>query len=128
MAALLKIIIDRLTGHEDTVHEQLNSIKIQHWHDRYLYRPEGEDMIERLRKDEKGSKKKSNVEGKKYDWSRRSGIDRRSGMDRRQIQNLNRAINDESQRRNYMERRKSDELRIDWARISAWSSMYIGRT
>ena len=72
-------------------------------------------------------KKANSVEQKHY-WSPRSAIDRRSGLDRRQAQNLNRPINDHSQRRSYTERRKTGELRSDWVRINAWSSMYIGRS
>lgn len=86
------------------------------------------DMIDRLMSEEDGYIKKGNVEGQKCNWSPRSGIDRRSGLDRRQVQSLNRPINDESQRRSYTERRKTGELRSDWVRISAWSSMYIGRS
>jgi len=78
--------------------------------------------------EEDGYIKKGNVEGQKHNWSPTSGIDHRSGLDRRQVQSLNRSINDESQRRSYTERRKTGELRSDWVRISAWSSMYIGRS
>lgn len=84
-------------------------------------------MKNRLMSEEEGYTKRGNVDGKKYSWSPRCGIDRRSGVDRRQIQSLNRPINDESQRRHYKEQRKTDELRSDWVRISTWSSMYTGR-
>jgi len=48
------------------------------------------------------------------------------GMDRRQMHDLNRLIDDETQRRSTKERRETDELRSDWVRISKWSSMYVG--
>ena len=48
-------------------------------------------------------------------------------MDRREMYDLNRLIDEEeAERRAFRERRKTDELRDDWARISKWSSMYVG--
>lgn len=85
-------------------------------------------MKNRLMSEEEGYTKRANIDEKKCSGSPRSGIDRRSGVDRRQIQNLNRPINDESQRRHYKEQRKTGELRADWVRISTWSSMFIGRS
>ena len=86
------------------------------------------DIKDRLMSEEDGYIKKASGAEQKHNWSPRSGIDRRSGLDRRQVQNLNRPINDHSQRRSYKERRKTGELRSDWVRINAWSSMYIGRS
>ena len=91
-----------------------------------MYRPCVKDIIDRLMSEEDDYIKKDSGAKQKHNWSPRSGIDRRSGLDRRQVQNLNRPINDETQRRSYTERRKSGELRSDWVRINAWSSMYIG--
>ena len=82
-------------------------------------------MTNRLKSEEEGSPKKVNTEKEKVDVYSRSGIDRRSGMDRRQMQNLNRYIDDETQRRSVKEQRQTDELRNGWVRISEWSSMYV---
>lgn len=66
------------------------------------------------------------VERKKFDRRSRSDIDRRSGADRREMHDLNRFVEDETERRNFSERRHSGEIRDDWVRISKWSSMYVG--
>lgn len=83
-------------------------------------------MTNSLKSEEEGSPKKENAEDEKIDSCSRSNIDRRSGMDRRQMHDLNRLIDDETQRRSIKERRETDELRSDWVRISKWSSMYVG--
>ncbi len=83
-------------------------------------------MINSLKREKGGSPKKENAEGEKVDRCSRSGFDRRSGMDRRQVHNINRLIDDETQRRSLKERRETAELRSGWVRISKWSSMYVG--
>jgi len=84
-------------------------------------------MTNSLKSEEEGSPEKENAEEEKVDRCSRSGFDRRTGMDRRQVHNINRLINDETQRRSLKERRETDELRSDWVRISKWSSMYVGK-
>jgi len=83
-------------------------------------------MINSLKSGEEGSPKKEDAEREKVDRYSRSGFDRRSGMDRRQVHNMNRLIDDETQRRSLKERRETNELRSGWVRISKWSSMYVG--
>ena len=84
-------------------------------------------MTNSLKSEEEGSPKKEDAEGEKVDRCSRSGFDRRTGMDRRQVHNINRLIDDETQRRSLKERRETDELRSEWVRISKWSSMYVGK-
>lgn len=46
--------------------------------------------------------------------------------DRRKTHCLEYFENGGVERRDYVERRKTGEMRTDWARISEWSSMYVG--
>ncbi|MBS3758369.1 MAG: hypothetical protein KGY61_06870 [Desulfobacterales bacterium] len=56
---------------------------------------------------------------------RRSGRDRRSGNDRRMIKNLF-LFNGQTEKRSGHERRKPEEDRAGWVRVSEYSSVYLG--
>jgi hypothetical protein len=52
----------------------------------------------------------------------RSDMDRRSGEDRRRAYDLDYFSNGGVERRNWKEQRSNVERRVDWTRVSKWSS------
>ena len=59
-------------------------------------------------------------------YLRRSLIDRRESEDMREVHNLDYFQDGGSERREYAERRRLDERRLDWVRVSKWCSVYVG--
>jgi len=53
----------------------------------------------------------------------RSDMDRRSGQDRRRAYDLDYFSNGGVERRNWKEQRSNVERRVDWTRVSKWSSV-----
>ncbi len=56
----------------------------------------------------------------------RSGPDRRSGLDRRQAYDIRYFQHGGIEYRCHPERRISRELRMEWVRITQWSSIFLG--
>lgn len=54
-------------------------------------------------------------------------VDRRSGEDRRDAHDLDYFLEGGIERRSGKERRRQDERRDDWARITKWSSVFVGK-
>jgi hypothetical protein len=55
----------------------------------------------------------------------RSDMDRRSGEDRRRAYDLDYFSNGRAERRYWKERRSNVERRVDWTRVSKWSSVSL---
>jgi len=55
----------------------------------------------------------------------RSDMDRRSGEDRRRAYDLDYFSNGGVERRNWKEQRSNVERRVDWTRVSKWSSVSL---
>lgn len=55
----------------------------------------------------------------------RSDMDRRSGEDRRRAYDLDYFSNGGVERRYWKERRSNVERRVDWTRVSKWSSVSL---
>lgn len=55
----------------------------------------------------------------------RSDMDRRSGEDRRRAYDLDYFSNGGAERRYWKERRSNVERRVDWTRVSKWSSVSL---
>jgi hypothetical protein len=55
----------------------------------------------------------------------RSDMDRRSGEDRRRAYDLDYFSNGGVERRHWKEQRSNVERRIDWTRVSKWSSVSL---
>jgi hypothetical protein len=58
---------------------------------------------------------------------RRSPIDRRSSDDERKALDLDYFDNDGTERRAHAERRTQGERRLDWFRVSKWSSVHVDK-
>lgn len=60
-------------------------------------------------------------------YLRRSSIDRRECEDMRESHNLDYFEEGGLERRVHLERRKLDERRSDWIRVSKWRSVCVGK-
>jgi hypothetical protein len=58
---------------------------------------------------------------------KRSSIDRRGIEDSREAYSLDYFMDGGDERRTYTERRRSEERRMDWYRVSKWCSVYVGK-
>ena len=58
---------------------------------------------------------------------KRSTIDRRGIEDKREVYSLDYFMDGGEERRQYTERRKSEERRSDWYRVGKWCSVYVGK-
>lgn len=56
----------------------------------------------------------------------RSGFDRRAEEERRDVYDLNYFENGGAERRRIAERRRNNEMRTGWQRVSQWSSVPVG--
>jgi hypothetical protein len=55
----------------------------------------------------------------------RSGFDRRTDEERRDVYDLNYFENGGAERRRIVERRRNNEMRTGWQRVSQWSSVPV---
>ena len=58
---------------------------------------------------------------------KRSPIDRRNSKDTREVHSLDYFQDGGRERRDFAERRRSEERRSDWVRVSKWCSVYVGK-